>query len=83
MKAPQLNPEVESHLQDNTKKRDNGFVETQTKMGLVMAAVSPGHTFLMEENEKQFDKLQLLDMLWGTEMILAALRHKQSQMRHL
>lgn len=79
--APQLNPEVDSFLQENTRKRDRGFSETQSKVGggVVMAAVRQALTRLLTNKDNNSDKLELISILWDEKLAEAKAIEKAGQ----
>lgn len=79
--APKVNLEVQRHLTDIAKKRDEHFMQTQSCIGTAISSLSGAVSMLTEPSTEPVDQTLLLKHLWDTGKILSDVFHQQSNAR--
>ncbi|CAG5107937.1 Protein of unknown function [Cotesia congregata] len=79
--APKVNLEVQRHLTDIAKKRDDHFAETQSCVGAAILLLSSAVSLLSDNSSESIDQISLVKSLWDTGKILCDVFHQQSVAR--
>ncbi|KAJ8686431.1 hypothetical protein QAD02_022225 [Eretmocerus hayati] len=81
LKAPELNPEVDSFLADHQVRQDKGSEDNQNKIAVALSAIGQSLNLLLENKGGDADRLSVIDNLWDASKILADLHQKGSHLR--
>ncbi|XP_044590162.1 uncharacterized protein LOC123268832 [Cotesia glomerata] len=79
--APKVNLEVQRHLTEIAKKRDEHFKQTQSCVGTALSSLSAAVSMLTEVSTEPVNQTLLLQHLWDTGKILSDIFHQQSEAR--
>ncbi|CAG5108790.1 Protein of unknown function [Cotesia congregata] len=79
--APKVNLEVQRHLTEIAKKRDEHFKQTQSCVGSALSSLSTAVSMLTEVSTEPVNQTLLLQHLWDTGKILSDIFHQQSEAR--
>lgn len=79
--APKINLEVQRHLTEVAKKRDEHFMQTQICVGAAISSLSEAISIMTETSSETVDQTHLLRCLWDTGKILTDIFHQQSDAR--
>lgn len=79
--APKVNLEIQRHLTEIAKKRDEHFIQTQSCVGTALSSLSAAVSMLTEVSTEPVNQTLLLKYLWDTGKILSEVFHQQSEAR--
>lgn len=76
--APKVNLEIQRHLTEIAKKRDDHFTDTQNCVGSALSSLSSAISLLSDSSSEEIDQFTLTKYLWDTGKILSDVFHQQS-----